>query len=243
MFNGHGNVVAASVHVAAIVMKSLAKVRAFLTRTDFGWDQTVSICFNSCFEEWCNLMGHGSPPPFCSWCERTYVWLHWKLSVSLPDKSVNSYFDHSRILHESNSDRRSQSSQKSGRKTPQSRGSSRSSHNSRSPQSHSPQDDPTVRRLYQTNSQRFGQKEEEAWYQKRFRENVEESPPRRNLAVLLLRKFERACSTHMPKFLHIYEAPAFVFSAMHFYFCLYFLMPVIPILNCIFTSEFRPPHF
>ena len=61
MFNSHGNVAAASVHVAAIAMKSLAKVRAFLTRTDFGWDQTVSICFNSCFEERCDLMGHGSP--------------------------------------------------------------------------------------------------------------------------------------------------------------------------------------
>ena len=45
MINGHGNVVAASVHlaVAAIAVKTLAKVRAFLTRTDFGWDQTVSI--------------------------------------------------------------------------------------------------------------------------------------------------------------------------------------------------------
>ena len=68
------------------------------------------------------------------------------------DESVDSYGDSGRILHEINLDRRSQSSQKSGRKTPQSRRSSRSSHNSRSPQIHSPEDDHTRRRLYQTNS-------------------------------------------------------------------------------------------
>ena len=56
-----GNLVAACVHVAAIAMKILAKVRAFLTRTGFGWDRSESFCFNSCFEEWCDLMGHGSP--------------------------------------------------------------------------------------------------------------------------------------------------------------------------------------
>ena len=39
------------------------------------------------------------------------------------------------------------------------------------------------------------------------------------------------CSTRMPKFPHIYESLAFEFIAMHFYFCLYILMPVIPILN------------
>ena len=56
-----GNLVAVCVHVAAIAMKILAKVRAFLTRTGFGWDRSESFCFNSCFEEWCDLMGHGSP--------------------------------------------------------------------------------------------------------------------------------------------------------------------------------------
>ena len=42
----------------------------------------------------------------------------------------------------------------------------------------------------------------------------------------------------MPKFPHFYESLAFEFIAMHFYFCVYILTPVIPILNCIITSEY-----